>query len=416
MAPWTLALLGGAILAVAWLPLVLERLPVSLPMLAVAVGFVPASLFGAENFPFTHRQLVEDLTEFVLIVAVMEAGLAIDRPFSGRTWGGTWRLLGVAMPLSILGIAAFSHGVLGFPLGVAVLLGGILAPTDPVLASAVQVGPPGVGEEGEVRFALTSEAGLNDGLAFPFVLLGLTIIGAGGGMEGWVGHWLLVDLLWRVAGAVLIGFVLGWILIQGDRLLPEQYRLMQSRDELVAIGLTFLAYGVGELAHTYGFVAVFTTAVTLRSLGGSVSYARKLHAFAEQAERMAMVLVLAAFGGAIAAGLLNALTWLDGVFAVAVLFVIRPLATLTGFIRSTEPLAVRLALGFLGIRGLGSFFYMAYALNHGLPGEFGQRLWAVTGLVVLLSLIAYGVGAERIMRRLDKLCSQGASRSGRVSR
>lgn len=416
MAPWTLAFLGGAILVVAWLPLVLERLPVSLPMLAVAAGFVLASLFGAENFPFTHRRLVENLTEFVLIVAVMEAGLAIDRPFNSETWGSTWRLLGVAMPLSILGIAAFGYGMLGLPIGVAVLLGGVLAPTDPVLASAVQVGPPGVGEEGEVRFALTSEAGLNDGLAFPFVLLGLTIIGAGGGTEGWVGDWLLFDLLWKVAGAVVIGFVLGWLLIQGDRLLPEQYRLVQSRNELVAIGLTFLAYGVGEAAHTYGFVAVFVTAVTLRNLGGSVSYARRLHAFAEQAERLAMVLVLACFGGAIAGGLLNGLTWQDGLFAVVVLFVIRPVATLAGFARSAEPLAERLALGFLGIRGLGSFFYMAYVLNHGLPAEFGQRLWAVTGLIVLLSMVVYGIGSRRIMQRLDALCDPAAARQGEASR
>jgi NhaP-type Na+/H+ or K+/H+ antiporter len=129
-----------------------------------------------------------------------------------------------------------------------------------------------------------------------------------------------------------------------------------------------------------------------------------------------MVLVLACFGGAIAGGLLNALAWRDGLFAVAVLFVIRPIATLAGFARSAEPLPVRLALGFLGIRGLGPFYSMAHAPNGGLSPEVGHRLWAVAGLVVLLSMIVCGIGAERIMGRLDRLCLQDGLRQGQASR
>lgn len=179
---------GTAILIVAWLPLWLERLPLTLPMLAVGAGYL-AFLFTPDlAAPQAHPRIATVLLEVVLIVAVMGAGLSIDRRFSWRGWASAWRLLVIVMPLSIAALAALGWGLLGLPLGVAVLLGAILAPTDPVLASSVQVGPPGVGEEGETRFALTSEAGFNDGLALPFLVLGTTMVArsrAHGSRAGW---------------------------------------------------------------------------------------------------------------------------------------------------------------------------------------------------------------------------------------
>ena len=105
----------------------------------------------------------------------MGAGLKLDRPVSWRGWESSWRLLGIAMPLTIAGIAFLGWTILGLGIGAALLLGAVLAPTDPVLASDIQVGPPQSGKEDEVRFALTSEAGLNDGAAFPFVYLAIAI-------------------------------------------------------------------------------------------------------------------------------------------------------------------------------------------------------------------------------------------------
>ncbi|MDO9713957.1 hypothetical protein [Paracraurococcus lichenis] len=167
MTALALALLGFAVLAASWLNLVLERAPLSLPMLAVGAGWALARLAGSTQFAFVHRNLIHDVVTLVLVAAVMGAGLAIDRPFGLRGWGGTWRLLGIAMLISALGIVVGVCWTLDFPIGIAILLAGILAPTDPVLARAVQVGPPGSGEEGEARFALTSRPGSMVGSPFP---------------------------------------------------------------------------------------------------------------------------------------------------------------------------------------------------------------------------------------------------------
>ena len=139
--PFILAGLGAAVLAVAWLPLLLRPLPLSLPMLAVAAGAGLAAALGATSFTFAHREAAERLTEFGLVVAVMGAGLKIDRLFGWRRWASVWRLLGVAMPLSILGIAGSPGPCSACRWARRCCSAGILAPTDPVLASAVQVGP-----------------------------------------------------------------------------------------------------------------------------------------------------------------------------------------------------------------------------------------------------------------------------------
>jgi NhaP-type Na+/H+ or K+/H+ antiporter len=172
-----LACLGLIILAVSWLPLLLRDLPLSLPILCVAFGFVAFSLPGvsAAVDPLDQPVITERVCELVVIIALLGAGLKIDRRVGWRRWATTWRLLAVAMPLSILGIAFLGWWLVELSAAAAVLLGAVLAPTDPVLASDVQVGPPGSGEEDEVRFSLTSEAGLNDGLAFPFVSLAVAM-------------------------------------------------------------------------------------------------------------------------------------------------------------------------------------------------------------------------------------------------
>ena len=291
--------------------------------------------------------------------------------------------------------------LLGLPVGEAVLLGGILAPTDPVLASAVQVGPPGSGEEDEVRFALTAEAGLNDGLAYPFVSLGLLVLSRGADPRGWLGDWLLLHVLWKTAAAVGIGVLLGWGLVRVNDRLPERFRLTRSGDGLALIGVTLLAYGLAEAADAYGFVAVFVTAATLRNLGRSVDYARELAGTAGQAENLAMVMVLALFGAALAGGLLAPVTWAGAVFAALVLLAVRPLATFAAFLGAATPARQRLAMGYFGVRGLGSLFYAAYAANQrGL--DHVPALWAVVGLTVLASVVLYGVSTDPVMRLLDR--------------
>jgi len=393
---------GAVILIVAWLPLWLERLPLTLPMLAVGAGFV-AFLFTPDlAAPQAHPLIATVLLEVVLIVAVMGAGLSIDRRFSWRSWTSTWRLLVIVMPLSIAALAALGWGLLGLPVGVAMLLGAILAPTDPVLAASVQVGPPGIGEEGETRFALTSEAGLNDGLALPFLVLGASLIAHGSRPGWWIARWVAVDLVWGVAIAGAIGFACGWLLVKGNDLLPERLKLTQSSEGLASVGLAFLVYATASALHGYGFVAVFAAAVTLRKFGSALEYARRITASARRLERLLAFLVFGLFGGAIASGVLDGIGWREAVFALLALLVVRPVATLLGFAGSKHPVPVRLALGYFGIRGLGSLYYISREVGAN-PNHNPLGLWSVTALTVLFSIALYGVTARPVLGVLDRI-------------
>lgn len=396
--------LGFIVLSVVWLPVFLRRFPLSMPILAVAFGYAFFFSVPAGRFFATYSMAAEVLLEFVLIIAVMGAGLKIDRPFSLKGWSSTWRTLGIGMPLSIAAIAACGLWLLELPLATAILLAGILAPTDPVLASNVQVGPPGTGEEGEVRFALTSEAGLNDGLAYPFVILGLILLN-GTRQSEWFEHWLVVDDLWKIAAAVVLGLAVGRAVTWINQHLPEQFRLSQSNNGLAAVGVALLVYGAAEIMRCYGYVAVFTAAATIRNTTKNLDYTRDVHSSAEQIEQLVSVLILTLFGGALAEGLISSLTGREIVFALIALFLLRPLAMLLAFAGSRHPMPVRLAVGFFGIRGLGSLYYTAYAINEGHAAD-PERLWRITGLVVLLSVIVYGVSAGPIMNLLDRLRKQ----------
>ena len=401
---------GAVILLVAWLPLWLERVPLTLPMLAVGAGYV-AFLFTPDiAAPQAHPRIAVVLLLVVLIVAVMGAGLSIDRRFSWRRWASAWRLLVIVMPLSIAALAALGWGLLGLPLGVAVLLAAILAPTDPVLASSVQVGLPGSGEEGETRFALTSEAGLNDGLALPFLVLGTTMIAQGSHPGWWIARWAVVDLAWGIGVAVVAGFVCGWLLVKANELLPERLRLSKSNEGLASIGVAFLVYAAAEAAHGYGLVAVFVAAVAIRSFGHAVDYAQRITESARRLERLLAFLVFGLFGGAIASGVLDGIGWREIVFALLALLVVRPAATLTGFLGSAHPKPVRLALGYFGIRGIGSLYYVSRAVGASPHHDF-HGLWPVTALTVLLSIALYGTTAKPVLGLLDRVMERNDPQS-----
>lgn len=392
---------GGAILLVAWLPLWLERLPLTLPMLAVAAGFI-AFVFTADvAAPLAHPRAATIFPEIVLIVAVMSAGLSIDRRFSWRGWASTWRLLGLVMPLSIAALGALGCVLLGLPTGAAVMLAAILAPTDPVLAASVQVGPPGTGEEGETRFILTSEAGLNDGLGLPFLMLGAAMLAHRSRPGVWILHWLGVELIWGVGAAVLIGFGCGWLLVRINHLLPERLQLSKSNEGLASVGMAFLVYAAAGAAHGYGLVAVFAAAVTIRNFGHALDYAQRITESARRVERLLAFLVLGLFGGAIASGVLDGVGWREVVFALLALLVVRPLASLLGFLGSVHPMPVRLTAGYFGIRGLGSLYYVSLAAAIGSFGA-AKALWPVTALTVLLSIVLYGITARPALRLLDR--------------
>lgn len=392
---------GAAIVIVAWLPLWLERLPLTLPMLAIGAGYLAFLSTPNSAAPLAHPRAAVLLPEVVLIVAVMGAGLSIDRRFTWHAWASTWRLLGIVMPLSIAALAVLGWALLGLAPGVAVMLAAILAPTDPVLAASVQVGPPGVGEEGETRFALTSEAGLNDGLALPFLALGMAMVAHASHPGLWIGRWFGIDFVWGIGSAALIGFGFGWLLVRGNGLLPKRLQLTQSNEGLASVGLAFLVYAAAGAVHGYGFVAVFVAAITIRNHGHALDYAQRLTDSARRLERLLAFLVLGLFGGAIASGVLDGVGWREIVFALLALLAVRPLSALCGFVGSTHPVPVRLASGYFGIRGLGSLYYVSFVAATGSIYD-AAHLWPVTALTVLFSAALYGTTARPALNLLDR--------------
>ncbi|MBX9462740.1 MAG: sodium:proton antiporter [Aquamicrobium sp.] len=404
--PYILVLTGmGFLIAlVAWLPLAIKSLPLSLPIVCIALG---AGLFSIpqvtdEPLPMDFPEITERFTELVVIIALMGAGLKLDRAFSYRNWAITWRLLGITMPLGIAAITVIGAWWLGLPWIIALLLGASLAPTDPVLASDVQVGPPRTGEEDEVRFGLTSEAGFNDGLAFPFVNLAIALWLASATGEpwliGWIGHSVIWEIGAGIAGGWIVGQVFGWLTFH----VPANTKLAKTGDGLIAIAATFISYGLTEMIQCYGFLAVFVTALTLRHSQREHDFHRDMHNITEQIERLTMMVLLLLFGGALVSGLLTPLTWADIVAVVVILIIVRPATGLIGLIGLRAPWTEKLTIAFFGIRGVGSFYYLAYGLNH-IEVEGGERLWAIVGLVVLLSIVMHGLTVTPIMRSLDRL-------------
>lgn len=399
-------LLAGAgllVLLTAWLPMLLRKAPLSLPILCVGAGAVLFALPPLRPFavhPLQFPVAVERLSELVVIVSLMGAGLKIDRVIGLRRWMLTWRLLGIAMPVTMLIMIAVAWGLMGIGLAAALLIAAVLAPTDPVLASDIQVGAPGEGKEDEARFALTSEAGLNDGFAFPFVYLAIALNTAWFGSED-VLQWFVRDLLWKsmlgAAAGYAIGHGLGYLTFH----LPMRASLSRSGDGFVALAATLLAYGVVEALGGYGFLAVFVSALALRNASRDHSYHGRLHGFAEEAERLLMMLLLVLFGGMVAfGGLLAPFDWPMLLFVMAVLLAARPAAGLLSMVGSGLPWRQRLVIAFFGVRGMGSIYYLAFALNHADFAE-PQRLWAIVGGVVFGSILLHGITATPALRLLD---------------
>jgi NhaP-type Na+/H+ or K+/H+ antiporter len=400
--PYILVLVGAGFLIalVAWLPLVLRRLPLSLPIVCIALG---AAIFAVPGvslnpLPVDHPEFTERFSEFVVIIALMGAGLKIDRIFGFRDWSVAWRLIGITMPLSIAAITLIAGLWVGLSWTIALLIGASLAPTDPVLAADVQVGPPRSGEEDEVRFGLTSEAGLNDGFAFPFVHLAI----AASTGEAWFAKWLTYNVLWEIGAGVAAGYAIGkafgWLTFH----VPAKSKLAKTGDGLIALSATFVSYGLTELIHCYGFLAVFVTALTFRHAHRDHEFQLDMHELTEQIERIAMMVLLLLFGGALTSGLLAPLSWVDVAAVLAILLVVRPLAGLIGLLGHDTDWTERLTLSFFGIRGVGSVYYLAYGLNEMESVEGAERLWAFVGLVILISILMHGLTVTPIMRQLDR--------------
>ena len=401
---------GLAALAGALLPRLIRDQWVSTPLVVLALGLLlftlPLPLPAIS--PTEAPDATEYLTELGVIVSLMGAGLKLDRAVGWKSWSSTWRLLAITMPLTIAGTALLGWWMVGLAPAAALLLGAALAPTDPVLAADVQVGPPGEAmddienphdAEEEVRFALTSEAGLNDALAFPFVNAAIAMATLGAAPGNWVGQWLAFDVVFKIAVGMVVGIGAGRLL--GRLAFGRNVALAKEGEGFVALAGTLLAYGLTELAGGYGFLAVFVAGVTMRRYEHDHEFHSTLHDFAEQTERLLMIGLLLLLGGAVAGGVLDALTPAAVGLAALVLLVVRPATAWFALPTDCLNRPERAAVAFFGIRGIGSLYYLAYGLNHA-PMPDGEALWSIVALIVVASIMLHGVTVTPIMRRLDR--------------
>ena len=401
---------GAAIGAVYWLEKKLEGTLLSVPMIYIAVGWLLFSLpldLGWLNpaFDIEGTIAIEYLSELVVIVSLVSLGLSIDRAFSWNGWKQILPLLLVTMPLSIGFTAWIGSWAMGLPLASAILLGACLSPTDPVLARAVQVGPPGDSDRDDVRFNLSVEAGLNDSLAFPFVYLAMALAVEDG---SWFGRWLAVDVVWKILAGTAIGFLVGrggaWIAFHKSSKGQDntsQNDIPEGAEGLLVVSSLLLAYGLGEIANGYGFLSVFIGAVTAKQYERKGELHKKTHSFIEQIERVILVIILIGFGCLLASGVLKSLTWSAVGMSVVFLLLIRPLTGLLALSKSGLPRKGKFAVAFLGIRGAGSFYYLAYGQHHA-EFTFLPELWSAISFTVLLSIILHGLTASRFLDSLKK--------------
>ena len=309
----------------------------------------------------------------------------------------------IAMPIGIFSMAVLGYYTFGLSIGAAILLGAVLAPTDPVLASSIQVGPPNTKGEDISRFTLTSEAGLNDGLAFPFVYLAIKVAEAFSEGDRFTSDmlwsWFTHDVLWKIGAGLVVGIVVGKVMA---KLVFSKY----SQDTIISqgyvvIALTLVAYGLAEIVNSYGFIAVFVAAFAFRRSEHEHHYHQKLHDFAEQSENLLMSLVLVTFGMFLGQGLQSGfeLTWRVYIASFAFLLLIRPISGLIALSGLNLPRTEKYTISALGIRGIGTIYYLSYALNQGFFGdEDALKLWVVCSIVILISIFIHGLSAKKLLK------------------
>jgi len=396
-----LAAVGASIILAFWLPRFLSGREPATSALLILAGFASFVLIPgmpAALEPVKSPRPWEVLSELCVVVGLFGTGLRIDRLAGRKQWTPTLRLLVIAMPVCILMVAFVGWTVAGMTLAGGLLLGAIMAPTDPVLAGDVQVGPPHEGGEHPVRFTLTTEAGLNDGLAFPFVHLGIAVATAGGLSLGLAGEWIARDLIYRVIVGVAAGAGVGWLLGKVLFDWPRDNALSKTGSGVIALAGVLLAYGVTELVEGYGFIAAFMSGYTLRRLETGHHFHRRLHDFSEALEHSLTAILLVGVGAALPI-LWPYFEWTHAAIGAALVFLIRPAVAWLSLTGTSFPIRERLVVCFYGVRGIGSIYYLAYAGHHvELVNEY--QLWATIAFTIFLSTIVHGLTAGIAVERV----------------
>jgi NhaP-type Na+/H+ or K+/H+ antiporter len=413
IAGWFL-LVGSMLLGMGLLAPFMRTLPFTPAIVYLTVGLILGpSLLGVFHFnPLKQSGLFEVLTEAAVLIALFSAGIKMPAPVSWRRWRTPFLLAFLSMAITVGLIAGFSYYALAMPLGLAILLGAILAPTDPVLASDIQVRHPG--DCDRLRFNLTCEAGMNDGTAFPFAMLGLGLLGLH--ELGELGlRWVIVDVLWASIGGIAIGVLggvgVGWAASKLRRVRPD----WTGSDDFLGLGMIGVIFGFCSLVGAGGFLGVFFAAVALRQtelrLEGLLPVTSDENdspviaspqvgigalVYKEHLERLSEVALVLLLGGML---FLNSWSWPAVGLALFVFFVVRPLSVLGGLGLTRTPMRMRAMVGWFGVRGIGSLYYLMYAINQGLPEEMALQLIHFTLVVVSLSILLHGISAKPLIVR-----------------
>ena len=394
-----------------------------LPLSPAIVYFLFGMAVGPWGFdwlrldPARHPLLIERLCELAVLISLFATGSNLGSTLRGRHWGVPLRLATVAMVVTIAAVAAFVYWVLDMSAGASIILAAALAPTDPVLAGDVQVSD--ARDRDRLRFGLTGEAGLNDGAAFPFVMLGMGVLvlhDLGPGM--W--RWWAIDLAWAVAGGLAIGAVLGLAL---GRWVLHRLRFGTNEtgpDAFLGLGLVAVAYGIAVTVDAYGFLAVFAAAVALQwTVTGSGESGAAPHGTAapmpRQSERALAIASLQRFnsdleslfefGVVIMLGVLFTVVpipWEALVLAIILFFVIRPAAVFIALQGTRLEREQRALAAWFGIRGVGSIYYAMFALNHGWTGIEADRTLGIVLGVVAASIFFHGISVTPLMTAYER--------------
>lgn len=402
---------------------ILARSPFSSSIIYLALGLIagPMVLNLFHFDPITQAPLLEILTEVAVLISLFSAGIKMPVPVTVQQWTRPVLLAWVSMALTVGLVAAFTYFVFDFPIGLAVLLGAILAPTDPVLATDVQ--SRHAGDKDHLRFNLTCEAGMNDGSAFPFVMLGLGLLGLHDlGDSGW--RWITFDVLWATTAAIAIG-VLGGIFLAhvGWKLRGDEWK-HEILDDLAGLGLIALVYGISVSVDAWGFLTVFFAGVALRQtelklakghalqveLAKQKDKAQALDAdnpeqpiisvetlvFGAHLERLSEMLLVFLLGGMLA---FQFWTWQTFSLALFLFLVARPLSVYISLAGTNTTWRLQSIIGWFGVRGIGSIYYLMYAIQHGLDKTHAEQLTQLTLVVITLSIVVHGTSVKPIMEK-----------------
>ena len=418
-------LIGVLLLFVVLSSATVRRAPISIAVIYLAIGWGFGWMGWIALDPMQHGRALETLAEIAVIVSLFSAGLKLRKPLRSHLWRLPIVLASASMMITIGLVALYGVAVLTLPIGLAILMGAILAPTDPVLAADVQVSTPG--DTDRLRFALTGEAGLNDGTAFPFVLLGLGLLGMQEvSVRTW--HWWTFDVLWAIGAGLAAGALIGKAVGRLVVYLRQRHLEAVGYDDFLALGLIATSYGVALALHAYGFLAVFAAGLALRTVERELTgkeappdmsrlqgtdeeiasdrehapayLAAAVLSFNEQLERLGQ-LTLVLITGALLSRI--QLTWSAVIFALLLFFVIRPLAVGPFALVTGMTLRQGTMVSWFGIRGIGSLYYLFYVLNRGLPEANAAWMLQMVLCVIATSVILHGISVTPLMRRYAKV-------------